>query len=115
MTPGHLGGGEIHGRGEGQQGEPELPPPCFVTPICGGGRGAPSGDDPLEGQLEVASQGGWQGQFGDSGVAAGTQVLPDGTAGQVLQPARLTCHAHRRGVEIPVLLEKMGGRQDTEG
>lgn len=77
--------------------------------------GAPSGDDPLEGQLEVASQGGWQGQFGDSGVAAGTQVLPDGTAGQVLQPAWLTCHAHRRGVEIPVLLEKMGGRQDTEG
>lgn len=48
-------------------------------------------------------------------MAAGTQVLPDGTAGQVLQPAWLTCHAHRRGVEIPVLLEKMGGRQDTEG
>lgn len=105
MTPGHEGDRASGHRWRTCRGHMK------GTPV--GTHGVPSGDEPLDGQLEVAAQGGWQCQPGDSGVTAGTQVTPDGHTCQVLQPPWLSRHAHGRGIELLVLLQ--GGTRGSVG
>lgn len=75
-------------------------------------RSRTSGNDSLQRQLQVTAQRGRQRQRGDSGVTAGAQLPPQGTARQVLQAPGLPRHAHGRRVELVVLL---GGGMEGGG